>query len=267
MTSLSIESCAWLDVADGAWLPSASPPAASILPIEPRPWLPGGLPTADRGAATGPTMAPPGELPPLLFDEADVARLVAAVEMDATERVRAECAGTLEMQRGRAVAHAADALTAAFAAHRADAAAALGQVVELAEAMVRALTADGRASAELSATIQSMLSTVASAPAVRVVTCPDDEAAVSALLPDVVAASGFAGGVEVVVEPRLSSGAVQLVWADGWIEHAPDVIRRRINAVLAPHRSTSAVPMPPCAAACGSPPACVTTNGDEDVGA
>lgn len=264
--SLSIESRVQLDVADGLWLRSASSQAPSSLGIEPRRWLPGG---PHAGAAEGmiePAAAPPGELPPLLFNEADVARLAAAVEMNATERARAECAVDLEMQRVRAVARAADALAAALAVQRVDEAAALGHIVELSEAVAQALTADGHTPAELGTMIQSMLATVGAAPAVRIITCPDDEDSVNALLPDVVVASGFTGGIEVVVEPRLPSGAVQLVWADGWLEHAPEVVRRRIDAALAPHRSSSAVPVPPFAAACGSPPSGATMNGDEDAG-
>lgn len=264
--SLSIESRVQLDVANGLWLRSASSQAPSSRGIEPRRWLPGG---AHAGAAEGmiePAVAPPGKLPPLLFNEADVARLVAVVEMDATKRARAECALALEMQRDRAVARAADALAAALAAHRADEATALGQIVELSEAVAQALNADSRTPTELGAMIQSVLATVGAAPAVRIITCPDDEASVNALLPDVIVASGFTGGIEVVLEPRLPSGAVQLVWADGWLELAPEVIRHRIDAVLAPHRSRSAVPVPSSAAACGFPPSCATMNGDEDVG-
>ena len=80
--------------------------------------------------------------------------------------------------------------------------------VELAEAVARALTADSRTPAELGVMIRSMLATVAAAPSVRIFTCPDDEAAVHALLPEVVAASGFTGKVEIVGEPRLPGGAV-----------------------------------------------------------
>lgn len=265
-TSLSIESRVRLDEADGLWLRSASSQAPNSLEIEPRRWLPGGPHTATAGDLIGLALAPPEELPPLLFNETDVARLVAAVEMDATKRAQAECAIALEMQRDRSVARAADALAAALAVHRADEAATLGCIVELSEAMVQALTADGRAAAELGAMIQSMLATAAAAPALRIVTCPADECMVNALLPDVVVASGFTGGIEVVAEPRLPSGAVQLIWADGWLEHALEVVRRRIDAVVAPHRSTSAVPVPLSAAACGFSPSCATMNGVEDAG-
>ncbi|MFZ1426058.1 MAG: hypothetical protein WAS21_04740 [Geminicoccaceae bacterium] len=195
-----------------------------------------------------------------------MARLVAVVEMDATRRARAECALALEMQRDWAVARAADALAAALAAHRADEATSLGQIVELSEAVAQALTADSRTPTELGTMIQSVLATVGATPAVRIITCPDDEAVVNALLPDVVVASGFTGGIELVAEPRLPSGAIQLIWKDGWLEHAPEVVRRRIDAALVPHRSRSAVPVPPSAAACGFPPSCATMNGDEDVG-
>lgn len=254
---MSTEACVRLDMADRGWLSAA--PARAVPPLEaaPKRWLPYGLSAAGVGEVSGLPVAPPAELQPLLFDEADVARLIAAVDRAAAERARAECAGTVETQRSLSVARAADALAAALTAHRADEAASLGHVVELAEAVARALTADSRTSAELGVMIRSMLATVAAAPSVRIVTCPDDEAAVHALLPEIVAASGFTGKVEIVGEPRLPGGAIQLVWADGWLEHAPACIRSRIDAVLAPYRCVSG---PPAA------PSCVTTNGDEDAG-
>lgn len=257
-TNLSTEACVRLDVAASGWLSAA--PARAVPPLEatPKRWLPCGLSAAGGGKVSGlPVAPPPAELRPLLFDEAEVARLVAAVDRAAAERARAECAGTVETQRSLSVARAADALAAALTAHRDDEAASLGHVVELAEAVARALTADSRTPAELGVMIRSMLATVAAAPSVRIFTCPDDEAAVHALLPEVVAASGFTGKVEIVGEPRLPGGAVQLVWADGWLEHAPASIWSRIDAVLAPYRC---VPAPPGA------PSCVTTNGDEDAG-
>src|SRR6187455_1237384 len=81
-TSLSIEGRVRLDEADGLWLRSVSSQAHNSLEIEPRRWLPGGPHTATAGDLIGLALAPPEELPSLLFNETDVARLVAAVEMD-----------------------------------------------------------------------------------------------------------------------------------------------------------------------------------------
>lgn len=263
---MSIEPRVRLAVPNGAWLASAATPAAGSQKNEPRRWLPGEPCSAGDGGAIDLDAAPPVALPPPLFDEAEVARLVAAAALDATERARAECASLLGTQRDRAMTRAADALAAALAGRVADEAASLAHVVELSAAMTRALTADRRTVPELGAEIRSMLATVAAVPSVRIVTCTDDEAAVSDLLPELVAASGFSGRIEVVAEPRLPGGALQLIWADGWLEHAPAAIRRRIDAVVALHRSTASASASMPAIAGDSTTSCVTPNGDEDVG-
>jgi len=65
--------------------------------------------------------------------------------------------------------------------------------------------------------------------------------------------------IEVVADPRLTAGTVQLLWPDGWLEHAPDTIRHQVDAILAAHRASE--PGPSLSGAC--PGLAATSTGDD----
>jgi len=195
----------------------------------------------------------------MVFGEAEVASLTAAAAAEATSRTRSACAAELAAQQVRAMAEMAGALTEAVQARRGDGAEALAQVVDLADAIARALSADGRGQAGVLAAIRSMLATLASQAAVRLVVATADATRVRAVLAELAADCGFKGHIELVADPRLTAGAVQLLWPDGWLEHAPDTIRHQVDAILAAHRASE--PGPSLSGAC--PCSAEISSGDD----
>jgi len=129
---------------------------------------------------------------------------------------------------------AAAALAEILASRRREAAGARDQVIALAAAIAAAST-ERRDVAEA---VGAALEALPGAPAVRVLV--DDLAAplLRASLPGIAARAGFAGGVEIVADPRLPPGSVQVVGAGGWLEHDPVRVRERVAAALAAHCPT-----------------------------
>jgi flagellar biosynthesis/type III secretory pathway protein FliH len=104
-----------------------------------------------------------------------------------------------------------------------------------------------------------MLATLASQAAVRLVVATADATRVRAVLAELAADCGFKGHIELVADPRLTAGAVQLLWPDGWLEHAPETIRHQVDAILAAHRAPE--PGPSLSGAC--PCSAEISSGDD----
>jgi flagellar biosynthesis/type III secretory pathway protein FliH len=174
----------------------------------------------------------------LVFGEADVARVAAAAADRATRRARAELERGLEAKRAEALDRAAASLVEILASRRREAAGARDQVIALAAAIVGTGATERDVAEAVGAALEALPEALPGAPAVRVLV--DDLAAASlrASLPGIAARAGFAGGIEIVADPRLPPGSVQLVGARGWLEHDPVRIREQIAAALAAHRST-----------------------------
>ncbi len=191
-------------------------------------------------------------LPDLLFDEAELARLGAAVACDAASRARRACAARCAAGHSAAMARAAEALTRAVQARRRDEAQLLGQVVRLTEAIGRALLADEASQRDLVTRVRSLLRSATDAPAVHLHSSATDEAAMRAVLAELAAGAEADQTIELVVEAGLPAGAIRLTWPDGWLEHAPDSIRARIDAILRSGPQLVATALPS------------TSDGDDD---
>ena len=191
-------------------------------------------------------------LPDLLFDEAELARLGAAVACDAASRARRACAARCAAGHSAAMARAAEALTRAVQARRRDEAQLLGQVVRLTEAIGRALLADEASQRDLVTRVRSLLRSATDAPAVHLHSSATDEAAMRAVLAAAAAGAEADQTIELVVEAGLPAGAIRLTWSDGWLEHAPDSIRARIDAILRSGPQLVATALPS------------TSDGDDD---
>ena len=240
------------------WQPhgrTSSPAAGSVVR---RPWIPPDWAESEPGPVPQPVAAAPGP-PPMVFGEAEVASLTAAAAAEATSRARSACAAELAAQKVRAMAEMAGALTEAVQARRGDGAEALAQVVDLADAIAGALLADAPRQAGVLAAIRSMLATLASQAAVRLVVATADATSVQAVLAELAADCGFKGDIELAADPRLTVGAVQLLWPDGWLEHAPEIIRHQVDAILAAHRA----PEPGSSLSGACPGSAATSTGDD----
>ena len=216
-----------------------APPGA-----RPRPWLPPSWPVpadrqgldtrASRGASIAPSLA---------FDEAEMARVAAAVRVDVEREVRAVCAAEPPARRARALERIARSLGEAIACRETDARATTQCLVALAEAIARAAAAvPSTGPAGVADIVVEMLTLLEGPRELRIVV---DLAAVEALrpiLPEIAARAGYAGTVELSADPALPDGAVQLLWSGGWLEHDPGSIARRIETLLAPFQAGAAGP-------------------------
>ena len=228
-------------------LPAALQRTASLLvrvrDAEPnrapvRPWLP----TSWLDPATGSALvAPddPGAAPPALsFSEDELVHVAAAAARAAAKGVRQDCAEDAASSRSLELGRIADALGEALQARRDDETRCLHQVIDIAEAIASALSTAvdrGRPAAVVD-TLRSMLAMPPEVPGLRVVV---DDAALPVVrdaLPELAARIGHAGTLEVVGEPRMPAGAVQIVWPGGWLEHAPAAIERELAEILAASR-------------------------------
>jgi hypothetical protein len=225
-----------------------------------RPWVPTSwADLAPDGSAVA-SDDPSTRLPALQFDETDLVRVASAVARDAARDARAACADDAATSQALVQARLADTLSAALRARQDDETRCLRQVIDLAEAIVRALSvdADGRRAALLEA-LTAMLTMLPSEPVARVAVASDAVPMLRAALPQLAARLAFAGVLEVVGEARLPAGAVQVTWPGGWLEHAPHLIEQRLAQILAAGRSALAAP------AGGTTPAPIpgTDDGDE----
>jgi hypothetical protein len=210
--------------ARGPWAPPAWP-----LLVE-------DAPTGDAaGGARMPSRPDTLQVPPLVFGEADIARVAAAAADRAARRTRAELERGLEAKRAEALDRAASSLAGILASRRREAAGARDQVVALAAVIAGTVATDRRDVAEA---VGAALDALPGAPKVRVSVDDFAAAPLRASLPGIAARAGFAGGVEIVADPRLTSGAVGVVGAGGWLEHDPARVRERVAAALAAHRPT-----------------------------
>jgi hypothetical protein len=201
-------------------------------------------------AADAPPRPDARRITPLVFGEADVARVAAAAADRATRRARAELERGLEAKRAEALDRAAASLAEILALRRREAAGARDQVIALVAAIAGGL-ATGRDVAEA---VGAALEALPGAPTVRVLVDGLAAAPLRASLPEIAARAGFAGGIEVVADPRLAPGSVQLVGAGGWLEHDPVRVREQISAALAAHRSTERTADEPLAEPAHAPP-------------
>ena len=89
-------------------------------------------------------------------------------------------------------------------------------MVDLADAIAGALLADAPRQAGVLAAIRSMLATLASQAAVRLVVATVDAPSVRAVLAELAADCGFKGDIELVADPRLTAGDRPAAVA-GWL--------------------------------------------------
>ena len=217
-------------------------PSARALPAR-GPWAPPAWPVLVEDATAGkpavPADAPPRpdarRIPPLVFGEADIARVATVAAERAAHRARAELERGLEAKRAEALDRAAASLAEILASRRREAAGARDQVIALASAVAAAIATERRDVAE---TIGAALEALPGAPTVRVLVDGLAAAPLRTSLPGVAARAGFAGAIEVVADPRLAPGAVQVVGAGGWVEHDPARVRERVATALAAHQRT-----------------------------
>jgi flagellar biosynthesis/type III secretory pathway protein FliH len=185
-----------------------------------------------------------------VFGEAEIARVAAAAADRATRQARAELERGLEAKRAEALDRAAASLAEIAASRRREAAGARDQVLALAGAIAEAVAAER----DVAEAVRGALEALPGAPAVRVLVDDLAAAPLRASLPKIAARAGFAGGIEVIADPRVVPGSAQVVGAGGWLEHDPARIRARVAAALAAHRTTGATADEPLAAPSPAPP-------------
>jgi hypothetical protein len=217
-------------------------PAWPVLVVD----VPAGKPA---GAAGTPTQPDGRQTPALVFGEADIARVAAAAADRATRRALAELERGLEAKRAEALDRAAASLAEIAASRHGEAAGARDQVVALAAAIAEAV----RPGRDVAEAIGAALEALPGAAAVRVLVDDLAAAPLRASLPEIAARAGFAGGVEIVADPRLAPGSVQVVGPGGWLEHDPVRIRERVAEALAAHRFTETTADEPLAAPAPAP--------------
>jgi hypothetical protein len=192
-------------------------------------------PCLEEGGLAASRVEAGADLPPLRFDEAELAAVAAAVALDGRRRARAEALEELAARRDRAVALAAEALADAARQRRSEDERVRDEVVRLVGAVARALVLDARPE-RLAGALEGLLRGIPeAATAARVLVGPEAVEALRASLSDIAARAGFPGGIEVAGDPLLPPGGVQLLWADGWSEHVPDQVHARIQEILAAH--------------------------------
>ena len=179
-----------------------------------RSWLPHHLVLADDEADA------PVPVPPLAFDEADVARMAASlVDRSAREERSAAMLSPAARQ-----ADALESAAAAFAEAVRERAEAdrneMVRVVALATALARTLgpvAGDPEGLGDLARELLVGLD----APAARLVAPAAAIEVLRPLLPDLAARAGFDGSLELEADDHLPEGAMQLRWAGGWSERDP----------------------------------------------
>jgi hypothetical protein len=247
---------------------AAEPPYSLFVPsARARPargsWAPPAWPVlvenAPTGDAAGVARTPPRPdarpVPPLVFGEADIARVAAAAADRAARRTRAELARGLEAKRAEALDRAASSLAGILASRQHEATDARDQVIALAAVIAGTVATDRRDVAEA---VGAALDALPGAPTVRVSVDGLAAAPLRASLPEIAARASFAGGIEIVADSRLTPGAVQVVGAGGWLEHDPARVRERVAAALAAHRPTDTTADEPSTEPAHAPPG----NGD-----
>ena len=215
---------------------SAAGPGAPAWPARPAPDRPRPPhpPAWPRAAGASDVPATPRADAGLRFDEAELARLAAAAASRAVEAARGTAAA-LEDRRAAALAcltaalaEAAGRRAGARSRERAALAALVGAVLR-AVAAERTRLGDARA-------LDLVARLLVEPPAGVEATLRVDPVAAETLrdrLPELARTAGFAGALELVADPDLAPGGARLVWAEGWVEHAPDRIERLIGQAVA----------------------------------
>lgn len=106
------------------------------------------------------------------------------------------------------------------------------QLLRLVRTIAAALTAEAGSGGSLAA-VERLLRTLPKVPMARLLVDQGSVEAVRVRLADLIADTGFTGSLEVEGDVHLEPGAVRLVWAEGWSEHAPARLGRLIDEALA----------------------------------
>lgn len=224
-------------------------------------WVPASWPELGSNrlpASQGETGTEP---PALWFGESDLAQVGAAIAMAAARDARASCADETVATQALALQRMAVALTDAVQTRHDHETRCLRQVVDLGQAIARALIVDpdGSRAAAVVDTVRAMLATLPSRSAVRVVVASECAPMLAAALPEIAGRLGCVGALEVVGDARLPAGTVQLMWPGGWLEHAPAGIQQRLAELLTACRPAEA----PTAAGTTLAPNPATDDGDD----
>lgn len=185
---------------------------------------------------------------PLRFDESDIARIAAGAAVEAAMASRAEAAASAQMMQARALETLARTLAEAS---RERLAAQAGQAEAAARLVAAVLKAVAATHLHLGgeSLVDVVTQLLREAPDAGQATLRVHPAAVEVLrvhLPELAIAAGFSGTLEIEATPELGIDGVQLLWAEGWVEHVPTLIEARIMELLAGHAQAS----PPGAVTC-----------------
>lgn len=185
-----------------------------------------------RSQAATETQEPSTLSTPLLFDEGEVARLAASAAFAAERRARKAAAEELADRQAAAFAQLAASLCETMQRQSEETEAVREQLLRLVRTIAGAITAEAGSSGSLAA-VDRLLRALPKVPMARLLVDQASVEAVRVRLADLVAGAGFAGSLEVEGDVHLEPGAVRLVWAEGWSEHAPARLGRLIDAALA----------------------------------
>ena len=171
---------------------------------------------------------------PLLFGEDEVAHIAATAAHEATAVARAAAARGQEAAQNAALAAIAQTLATMAQGRVADEAAELSRARRLVRAVLDAVAGAHLASAgeTFLPLLADMLRELPEAAALTLHVHPDLVEPLRARLPDLARRAGLAGPLEIRGEPSLELAGVRLTWAEGWIEHLPAEIERRLAEQL-----------------------------------
>jgi flagellar assembly protein FliH len=176
----------------------------------------------------------------LTFDEDEVAALAAAVAAGWSRQGRQAAELDLAARQAAALEQVAEALAATARGRLQAHERVRDEVIRLAEAIAHALVPSlpedhgGGAAAAVSGLLRTLPDPIAS---VQVVVDALAAEPLRARLPDIAARAGFTGSLEILADPQLPPGAVQLRWPGGWSEHVPAQVAGEIARLLAAHRA------------------------------
>ena len=207
-----------------SWFTERPRPAADLAAV---PWLPSSL--LDGGDAAE-AEAP---IPPLSFDERELARIAAASSLQGRHAAEAAIAADPATRLAQAVERLAQALDDCRSHELQAGAAMVGRTVALAAAIARAMP-DRLGDLPALATRCAVLLAGIEGPARLILPAAEAEA-LRPLLPEIAARAGLAGGLELEPDPLLPPGAIRLIWPDGWLEQDPAALAARVAALLAAH--------------------------------
>lgn len=174
--------------------------------------------------------------PALCFDETELAVAAAAAAAGAALAARAQAAAEAQARQAAALERLASLFAEAARQHADQERAACAQLLELARVVLRAaLGAGSRASGAVLAEITGeLLAQAPEAAAARLLAEPGTAEALRPHLPELQRRAGLTA-LELVAEPALDPGVLQLCWPDGWAERAPGRIGQLIEEALAAH--------------------------------